>query len=75
MEARRRFAPVPGPGWNMMFPAVSGNLKSCLKAVQSVLPDTGRAPVPCFDSCLSFQVHFVGRRRERQALAWQLMSQ
>lgn len=42
----RRFAPVLRPGWNMMFPAVSGNLKSCLKAVQSVLADTRRAPMP-----------------------------
>lgn len=39
---------VSGPRWNMMFPAVSGNLKSvpCLKAVQSVLSDTRRAPMP-----------------------------
>lgn len=39
---------VLAPGWNMMFPAVSGNLKSvpCLKAVQSLLSDTRRAPVP-----------------------------
>lgn len=39
---------VLAPGWNMMFPAVSGNLKSvpCLKAIQSLLSDTRRAPVP-----------------------------
>lgn len=39
---------VSGPRRNMMFPAVSVNLKSvpCLKAVQSVLTDTRRAPVP-----------------------------
>lgn len=39
---------VSGPVWNMMFPAVSGNLKSVpyLKGVQSALSDTRRAPMP-----------------------------